>query len=108
MTPGVIEWAPFRLADGVSEDRLLAASRELQDAFLARQLGFVRRELLRGKDGEWVDLVEWTDRPSAEAVTKAAAASPACLSYFRLMVGGSEVDPANGVSHFDRVAAYER
>lgn len=107
MTRGVIEWAPFRLVAGVTDDQLMAASQELQDVFLARQPGFVRRDLLRGRDGEWVDLVEWTDRASAEAVAKAAAQSPVCLAYFRLMVGGNDLDPASGVSHFDRVAGYE-
>jgi hypothetical protein len=31
MTRGVIEWVPFRLADGATEDELVAASRQLQD-----------------------------------------------------------------------------
>jgi len=108
MTRGVIEWAPFRLADGVTEDQLLAAARQLQDVFLAHQPGFVRRELLRGTGGGWVDLVEWSDRATAEAAVRAAAESPTCLTYFRLMAGGDQVDPGSGVSHYDRVAEYER
>ncbi len=100
----VVEWAPFRLHAEASEERLLAASRELQESFLAKQPGFRRRELLRGRDGEWVDLVEWEDRRSAEAAMKAAETSAICLAYFHLMAGGP--DAANGVLHFDRVASY--
>ncbi len=100
----VVEWAPFRPAANVSEERLLAASRELQEVFLARQPGFVRRELLRGGKGDWVDLVYWADRKAAEEAMKAAAGSAACLSYFHLMAGPP--DAASDVHHFDRVAVY--
>ena len=102
----VVEWAPFRLAEGVPESRLLAASHRLQEAFLARQPGFVRRELLRGGNGDWADLVWWADRKAADDAMKAAAESPVCHSYFHLMAGAP--DAGNGVLHFARVASYVR
>ena len=102
----VIEWAPFRLAEGVREDDLLAASEALQRDFLERQPGFVRRELLRGTDGQWVDLVVWRDEQSARAVLEAISSSQACQAYFHLMAGGDNMDPASGVLHLHRVRAY--
>ena len=57
----VVEWAPFRLAPGESGDQLSASSRDLRDTFLAKQSGFLRRELPRGGNGDRVDLVHRTD-----------------------------------------------
>src|SRR5829696_1901722 len=81
----VVEWAPFRMANGVSEDELLAASETLQREFLTKQHGFVRRELLRGADGQWADLVHWENEAAANAVFAAAGESAICHEYFRLM-----------------------
>lgn len=101
----VVEWAPFTLAAGVSEERLLEASQELQEGFLASQPGFLRRELLRGPEGRFVDLVYWRDGQSARAAMDAAGQSPACSVYFSLMKGAEEA--ASGVLHFERAAAWE-
>jgi hypothetical protein len=101
-----IEWAPFRLKPGVSEEALLHASGALQRDFVARQPGFVRRELLRGPGGQWVDLVVWKSRESALAIMDAVAASPACHAYFALMDGADHADPGAGVTHFERVREY--
>src|SRR5262245_11021563 len=102
----VIEWAPFRLAEGVTEERLTAASRTLQREFLVKQRGFLHRELLRGRDGGWVDLIHWADASAAEDAMKAASESATCLAYFQLLAGLDANDPANGVLHFDRVESY--
>ena len=102
----VIEWAPFRVRPDVTEATLLDASEALQRSFLADQPGFVRRELLRGANGEWVDLVYWRDEASANAVISAVAASPACHAYFSLMENFDSADPAAGVVHLRRVRAY--
>ncbi|HKH92206.1 MAG TPA: hypothetical protein VKA54_10390 [Gemmatimonadaceae bacterium] len=102
----VVEWAPFRVVDGVTEQAVLAASDSLQRDFLARQRGFVRRELLRGPDGQWVDLVHWEDEAAAHAVFTAAMESPVCAEYFKLMVMPEGADPAAGVLHLHRVREY--
>jgi hypothetical protein len=102
----VIEWAPFRLADGVSESDLLRASDALQAGFLANQPGFLRRDLLRGSDGQWVDLVYWADAASAERVMPIAMESALCLEYFRLLAGLDGADPAAGVFHYTRLKTY--
>jgi hypothetical protein len=105
-TGPVIEWAPFRLADGVTEHELLVASETLQRDFVERQPGFIRRELLRGPDGDWVDLVHWEDEAAAQAVFSAAMESPVCAEYFRLMVMPETGDPGAGVLHLHRVREY--
>ena len=102
----IIEWAPFRLADGVTEAALLEASEALQREFLQHQPGFLRRELLRGTNDEWVDLVTWADRRSADAVLDAVRSSTVCQAYFRLMKGGDTMDPGDGLLHLQRVRVY--
>ena len=105
-TTGVVEWAPFRLKAGVAEATLLRASKALQRDFLASQPGFVKRELLRGTDGQWVDLVYWRDEASAKAVMPAIADSAACQAYFHLMEGMDSADASAGVLHLHRVRSY--
>ena len=102
----VVEWAPFRLAAGAEEAALLEASDAIQRDFLRHQPGFVRRELLRGADGQWADLVVWTDEPAATAAVRAAASSAVCNAYFHLMAGGDSMDAATSVLHLHRVRAY--
>jgi hypothetical protein len=102
----VVEWAPFRLKPGIDEATLLDRSARLQEEFLSHQQGFVRRELLKGDDGGWVDLVYWTDQASADAIMSALGNSAAAGAYFALMIGADAADPAGGVSHFRQVRAY--
>lgn len=96
----VLEWAPFTLASGAGEADLLRASEALQEGFLARQPGFLRRDLLKGRDREWIDLVWWATGEDAERAMQAAAESPACFEYFRLMAGADHAEPGAGVSHY--------
>jgi hypothetical protein len=101
-----IEWAPFTLVDSADEARLLRASDALQEGFLAKQPGFIRRELLKGKDGQWVDLVYWESPEAAARAVQEAANSPVCFEYFRLMAGADHADPGNGVLHFEKRKTY--
>lgn len=103
----IVEWAPFRLREGLTERDLLEASNSLQADFLARQDGFLRRELLRGPDGAWADLVYWADRASADAVMQLVAESPVCQRYFSLMVAADPANPGVGVLHYQRLRAYD-
>ncbi len=103
-----VEWAAFSLAPGVQEETLLEASAKLQAEFLDSQKGFIRRELLRGANGHWADLVYWESEEDAKAIVEAAFKSPVCVEYFKLMVGPDPADPEAGVLHFQRVDSYAR
>ena len=85
MTDQVVEWAPFRLKQGLDEATLLQASERMQRDFLARQDGFVRRELIKGAEGAYIDLVWWDSFAASQAAMKNAASSTAYRSYFTLM-----------------------
>jgi hypothetical protein len=102
----VVEWAPFSLAEGVPEAELIEASEALQSEFLARQTGFVKRELLRASEREWCDLVYWETHEAAVGAAAEAANSPVCLRYFHLMTGLDHTEPGAGVQHFAIRATY--
>jgi hypothetical protein len=99
MSEITIEWAPFTIADGVTEEELLAGSEALQTEFLAAQEGFMRRELLRGEGRRWCDLVYWRDPEAARRAAANAMESAVCLRYFHLMVP-ADADPEANVEHF--------
>lgn len=101
----VVEWAPFRLRPGRVEAELLKASDELQSEFLARQSGYIRRELVKGADGGFVDIVWWTDRRAAEEAMARVAASEVCARYFSLM-REEDAGAGAGVAHFLTLKAY--
>jgi hypothetical protein len=106
--PGVvIEWAPFRVREGVTEAALLDAAEAVQRDFLARQPGFLGRELARGADGSWADIVRWADASAADAAMAAAGKSASCSAYFQLMTGANGgSDPGEGLVLLQRLRAY--
>jgi hypothetical protein len=105
MSNQVVEWAPFRLKPGVDETALLSASERMQHDFLARQEGFVRRELIERAQGSYVDLVWWDSFAASQIAMRKAAASPACKAYASLMDAG-DGDPRDHVQLFGIVGSY--
>lgn len=105
MTDQVIEWAPFRLKPGVDEATLLEASERLQTEYLDRQAGFVRRELVRRADGEYVDVVWWQSLDAAQKAMEHIAESSTCSAYFAVM-GANDTSAGDGVLHFHSVRTY--
>lgn len=96
-----VEWAPFRMREGVTETELMDAAAAIQADFLERQDGYVRRELLRGADDTWCDLIYWRDAAAAEKAMQVALQSPSCARYFALMRGLEQEDPGTGLLHFE-------
>lgn len=101
----IIEWAPFSLRPGIGEAQLLQLSERLQTEFLARQKGFLGRDLLRRGAGEYVDLVRWRSLADAEAAMGRVGASAACAAYFALMPP-EQAEASAGVLHFENLRSY--
>jgi heme-degrading monooxygenase HmoA len=55
----IIELAQFKTKSGVNDAEVLGASQEAHDGFLAKQKGYISRELLKSSEGEWIDIVHW-------------------------------------------------
>jgi heme-degrading monooxygenase HmoA len=62
----VVEVVRFRLAQGAGEAAFLEENWKAQ-AFVAKQPGFVSRELARGDEGAWLVLVRWNSAADADA-----------------------------------------
>ena len=60
-----IEWAPYTLKDGIDESDLIQAATDVETQFLKQQPGYLQRQLLKGKDNQWVDLVFWQSEQAA-------------------------------------------
>lgn len=90
----IIEFAPFTLVEGVDESALIAAADELQKEFLSQQKGFIKRDLVRGADSKWADIIYWESKDSVEQAMENAPNNPAALKYFQLMVPPNEGDPS--------------
>ena len=88
----IIEFAPFKLVEGVDESTLLAASDALQAEFLSQQKGFIKRDLVKSGDGRWADIAYWEDKKSVEQAMQNAPTNPAALRYFQLMVNTESND----------------
>ncbi len=106
MSNEIMEIASFKLKSKVSVERLLTASGQLQEKFLARQPGFVRRHLVGRGEGGYADIVAWADKTSAEAAMRAAMQSPDCADYFELMEMGGLGDGEPGMLIMPVLAAY--
>lgn len=84
MNSPTIELVQFRLRDGVDEGTFLAAVADTQVA-ISRLPGFLSRELLKGDDGLWVDLVHWCSAAEAHAAAEAFSTMPE-VSAFASMI----------------------
>lgn len=99
-----IEWAPFEVADHVSDEMLEKAAAELEVNFLQKQDGYLRRELLKGEGKRWVDLVYWSSPQAAKHAAEIADTDAAFLAYFSLMVGLEDAE--DGISHYRQVRTW--
>lgn len=105
MTQEIIELAQVRLADGKTENDLLGASEAFQDGFLSKQEGFLRRDMVRRKDGAYVDIIKWASQTQADAVFQKAQSSELAGAYFSMMA----FDPENtdeGVEHCALISSF--
>ncbi len=84
MSTQTVEIVQFRLKPGVDEDAFLAAAADTQAA-IARLPGLLARELLRGEDGLWVDVVHWRSEAEALAAAAAFATMPEVTSFVAMI-----------------------
>ena len=97
----IVEWAPFSLKEGVNEQAMLEAAELIQREFLSKQEGFIKRELLKGADHKWVDILHWTSKEAAEKVMQNVMSSKACQQYFQCMA-----DAVEAPLHFEQVKTW--
>ncbi len=79
-----VELVQFRLKPGVDEPAFLDAIAGTQAA-IEQLPGFLRRELLKGDDGVWVDLVHWRSKAEALAAAEAFATMPEVAPFVAML-----------------------
>ncbi len=84
-TTTVTEIVLFRFTDKAAAPAALAAIQ----TFVSAQPGFVSRRVFASADGAFVDLVEWTDRASAEAAARAIDIVPSLAAAMAAIDGPS-------------------
>lgn len=108
MTRGMsVQLAPIRLNPGVDEQTLLDASDAFQRNFVNKQWGILKRSLLKGKDGNFADLVFFESKDDADRVAQLEATSQECVEFFKIMQPPDESLPDMGVLSFEHVKTYE-
>jgi hypothetical protein len=102
----IVEISPFTLADHVSSETLLAASRRMETQVLSAMPGYVGRVLMQTNERTWTDMVFWRSKEAAEEMIEIAAANEVCRGYFACMADADPERPADGVTHYRIVQGY--
>lgn len=80
----IVEMVLFNLNEGVSLEEGKKAMQALND-FVSQQAGFVRRKTSIAEDGQFLDLVFWTDLNAAKAASKKAMQEEHLLPHFAVI-----------------------
>jgi hypothetical protein len=85
----IVEVAQFKLAAGVNEEDFLREAETVQKNFLEKQSGYVDRELLKDKDGQWVDVLHWNSMEEAQKAAEVMMSDSAAQGFMQ------KVDPSS-------------
>ncbi len=80
-----LEIVTFRTKDGIAVADVLKASAEMEQHFITKQKGFIKRTIGKGDGNEWVDVVYWETMNDATKAGEAAMQSPACAPMFGMI-----------------------
>ena len=79
------EFAVFKVKDGVTEEDLLALSKEVDDKFLANEQELLSHFLLRGKGGLYADVAIATTQEKAEEICQLWLHNDVAKQYLQLL-----------------------
>lgn len=98
--PPVIDVVLFKTLPGVTDAQNLNVAEMLQPIIQA-QKGYIKLELFKSDDGQWVEIVYWESSEAARAGNENVMASPEMSATFEVL------DPENTeVLHLRRVMAF--
>ena len=96
-----VEWAPFIIANGVTEQQLIIAADRVNHKFLIKQSGFIKRELIKKSDVEYADVIHWNTKKEAAAAAEKTFNCSECSEYFKLMDMEASINAGKGFSHYE-------
>ncbi len=74
----------FKLKDGLNEADFVEAAKGVEP-FVQKMSGFVRRQLLQGEDGQWIDIVHWNSLDEALQATEAVMQEPTYHTFIGMI-----------------------
>ena len=103
--PEIVEWAPFNTQSSVTKLQVIEAADRVNSEFLAKQTGFIKRQLIQKSVHEFADIVHWKSAEDAEnAAVKVADCQP-CQAYFSLM-DASATEAGGGFAHYRQLKSW--
>ena len=82
--PTIIEMVLFKTNKGVKLEDAQKAITELNN-FVSKQKGFISRKTSISEDGQFLDVIYWTDLQSAKTASEKAMENPKTLESFKVM-----------------------
>lgn len=79
----IVEIAQFKLASGVTDEEFIKEAEDVQKNFLEKQSGYVDRELLKAKDGQWIDILHWDSRQEAQKAAEMMIKEPTTQGFMK-------------------------
>ena len=77
----VVEIAQFKLKVDADEFAFVAAERQLAKGIILQQPGFIRREMTKGADGQWLVIMHWESEAAGEAWGPKIMQDPAAPAF---------------------------
>jgi len=96
-----VEWAPFIINEGISDQQLIAAADQVNSLFLAKQAGFIKRELIKKSATEYADIIHWQTKADAVSAGEKVFNCAECNEYFKLMNMEASAKAGSGFSHYE-------
>ena len=96
-----VEWAPFIKNEGVTDHQLIVAADHVNVVFLAKQPGFIKRELIKKNKTEYADIIHWNTKEEAVAAGEKVFNCVECNEYFKLMNMEASASAGSGFSHYE-------
>lgn len=81
---GGMEFAAFKLKEGVSEEQLVHLAKNIEETFLNQQEELILHFLLRGADGLYADVAIASTQQKAEEYCQQWLSNTAALAYLDL------------------------
>ncbi|MCP4320587.1 MAG: hypothetical protein GY951_09475 [Psychromonas sp.] len=88
-TQPALEVVHFQSNPEVTDSQRTEAANNMLET-LQSWTGFIKRELIKVSDNQWIDVVHWTDSEAAMMAQESAMQSEACLGFCSLMTVSEE------------------
>lgn len=99
----IVEIAQFKLASGVTDKEFIKEAEAVQMDFLEKQHGYIDRELLKDKNGLWVDILHWNSMEEAQRAAEVMMKEPTTQGFMQ------KIDPSTvKMLHLEQVITWNK